>query len=483
NAVELRKTLSKDIYELDYYYEYLAIAYSKAGRLKEFIDIFEKSGDLNDKPDKKAIIYNRIGNLFADSKKEQEAIPYYEKAIELDPNRSIYLGNMGLTYTKLEQWQEAIKYYQQAVELRKQSPDDPYGLDYYYEFLSEAYFKAGRLNEFIEIFEKSGDLNDNPDKKAIVYNRIGNLLANSYKEQEAIPYYEKAIELDPTRPIYLCNMGLTYTNLGQWQEAIENHKNAVELRKTLSKDIYELDYYYEYLAIAYSKAGRLKEFIDIFEKLGDLNDNPDKKAIVYNRIGNLLANSYKEQEAIPYYEKAIELDPTRPIYLCNMGLTYTNLGQWQEAIENHKNAVELRKTLSKDIYELDYYYEYLAIAYSKAGRLKEFIDIFEKSGDLNDKPDKKAIIYNRIGNLFADSKKEQEAIPYYEKAIELDPTRPIYLCNMGLTYAKIEQWNEAIECHKQAIELRKKSLDDPYGLDYYNSFLIEVYDKIGKKDP
>ncbi|NOU19784.1 MAG: tetratricopeptide repeat protein, partial [Bacteroidales bacterium] len=269
NAVDLKKKYyddPEDQNELDYYYEFLSEAYSKAGRLNEFIEIFEKSGDLNDNPDKKAIVYNRIGNLFANSNKEQEAIPYYIKAIKFDPHRPIYLCNLGLTYMTLEQLDEAIKYYKQAIELYRKSPDDFYGLDYYYDFLSEAYFKAGRLNEFIEIFEKSGDLNDNPDKKAIVYNRIGNLLANSYKEQEAIPYYEKAIELDPTRPIYLCNMGLTYTNLGQWQEAIENHKNAVELRKTLSKDIYELDYYYEYLAIAYSKAGRLKEFIDIFEK-------------------------------------------------------------------------------------------------------------------------------------------------------------------------------------------------------------------------
>jgi tetratricopeptide (TPR) repeat protein len=591
-AVEQRRQLSEDPYGLDYYYEFLSIAYSKAGRLKEFIDIFENSSDLNDKPDKKAIIYNRFGNLIADSNKEQEAIPYYEKAIELDPNKPIYLCNLGLTYTKLGQWDNAIKYHKQAIELRKKSSDEQYGLDYYYKFLSEAYFKADKLNEFLDIFEKSGDLNDSLDRKAIVFNRLGNLLADSKKDQESILYYEKAIALDPNRPIYLCNLGLTYAKLGQWQEAIENHKKAVELRKTLSKDLYELDYYYEYLSIAYSKAGRLMEFIDIFEKSGDLNDKPDKKAIIYNRLGNLLADSNKEQEAIPYYEKAIELDPNSPIYFCNLGLTHAKLEQWQEAIENHKKAVEQRRQLSEDpygldyyydflsetyfkagklnecleiiegtgylnnnpikkaavyntignsittaqeaipyyknaieldpnrpiylsnlgltyvnikqwneaiechrqavelrkkspddLYELDYYYEFLLEAYFKAGRLNEFLDIFEKSGDLNDKPDKKAIIYNRLGNLLADSNKEQEAIPYYEKAIELDPNSPIYLCNLGLSFSNLELWDRAIECHKQAIELRKKLPDDLYGLDYYNNFLIEVNNKIGKKDP
>jgi len=45
----------------------------------------------------------------------------------------------------------------------------------------------------------------------------------------------------------------------------------------------------------------------------------------------------------PTMKKAIGIDNTRPIYECNLGLTYQNLGQWEKAIEHYARAVELRK--------------------------------------------------------------------------------------------------------------------------------------------
>jgi hypothetical protein len=34
---------------------------------------------------------------------------------------------------------------------------------------------------------------------------------------------------------------------------------------------------------------------------------------------------------------------------------------------------------------------------------------------------------------------EQEAIPYYRKVLKLNKSTPIYFCNLGLTYAKLEK--------------------------------------------
>jgi len=60
------------------------------------------------------------------------------------------------------------------------------------ERCAEAYFNAGRLSEFEELFEKSGALKAEAEKKAVIYNRIGNLLGVSQQNQDAIPYYEKS---------------------------------------------------------------------------------------------------------------------------------------------------------------------------------------------------------------------------------------------------------------------------------------------------
>ncbi len=579
-AVELRRSKPADPNGLDYYYDFLGEAYFKAGKLREFEVLFEGSGDLKGEPEKKAVVYNRIGNLFFVASQNLEAIPYYEKAIELDSRRPIYECNLGNTYGNLQKWEEMIKHCSRAVELRRDTPD-PNGLDYYYEFLAEGYYKAGKLREFEVLFEGSGDLKEEPEKKAAVYNRIGNLHFGEYKNKESIPYYMKAAELAPhvavyhanlggayralalweeaekaylkaielepenadyqnrlgliyyglgrfeeslsyytkaieinpegavyhanlgtsygalgrwreakeaytktveldTQPIFECDLGRAYGNLGQWDIAIEHYTRALELRRETPSDPYGLDYYYDFLAEAYFRVGRLSEFEVLFKRSGDLNDEPEKKAVVYNRIGNLLAGASQNQEAVSYYEKAIDLDSTRPIYECNVGLTYGNLGQWGKAIEHHTRALELRRKTPADSNGMDYYYDFLAEACFKAGRLREFEDLFEKSGDLKDEPKKKAVIYNRVGNFFFSEYKYREAIPYYERAIGLDSRMPIYEVNLGLSYGNLGQWGKAIEHYTRAVELRREIPTDPNGLDYYYGYLAEGYFKAGR---
>jgi tetratricopeptide (TPR) repeat protein len=488
-SVELRRNAPDDPYGLDYYYDFLAEGYFKGNRLKEFEGLFETSGDLNDEPEKKAVVYNRIGNLLAGGYREQEAIGYYIKAISLDSKRPIYECNLGLTYGKLPvpNWDNMIIHFSRSVELRKKAPADPYGLDYYYGFLAEGYLKGSRLKEFEDIFEKSGDLNDEPEKKADIYNRIGNLLAGGYQEQEAIEYYEKAISLDSARPIYECNLGLSYGKLPvpNWDEMINHCRRSVELRKKAPGDPYGLDYYYEFLAEAHFKSGRLMEFEELFEKSGDLNDEPGKKAIVYNRIGNLLAGGNRVEEAIQYYEKAIKLDSTRPIYECNLGLTFGRLPapDWDEMINHCRRSVELRRNDPEDPYELDYYYGFLAGAYVKSDRLKEFEVYFETSDDLRDEPEKRARVYNQIGNAFFELYKNHEAMTYYKQSVEHDRENPIYECNLGRTYGNLLKWHEMIDHCRKAVELRRYSADDPYDSGYYYSFLIQAYESAITSDP
>ena len=479
-AIELRKKTPDDTFGLDYYYGFLAEAYFKSGKLEEFESLFSKSGDLDDEPAKKAQVYNQMGNLLFGAGSTKEAIPYYEKAIGLDPKRPIYECNLGFMHAKLAQWNNAIEHYKRAIELRTVTPNDEYGFDYYYGFLAEACFNAGKLGEFEDLLQKSGALDGDPEKKSEVYDRIGNLLIGAGSLREAIPYYEKAIGLDPKRPIYECNLGLTYENLGQWEKAIEHCTRAVELRKSTPGDTYSLDYYYGFLAEVYVKSGRLAEFEDLFQKSGALENEPPKKADVYNRIGNVLFGAGSVHEAISYYQKAIELDPKRPIYQSNLGLMYANLAQWERAIEHYRRAIELRTVTPDDEYGFDYYYGFLAEACFNAGKLGEFEELLQKSGALDSDPEKKSEVYDRIGNLLFEAGSVQEAISYYQKAMKLDPKRPIYESNLGLMYATLAQWDKAIEHYRRAIDLRNVTPGDPYDLDYYYDALSQTYLKAGK---
>ena len=56
-------------------------------------------------------------NIFCLEGKYEEAIVYYNKAIELDPNNSAAYYNKGSVKADLGEYEEAIKYYDMAIEL------------------------------------------------------------------------------------------------------------------------------------------------------------------------------------------------------------------------------------------------------------------------------------------------------------------------------------------------------------------------------
>ncbi len=66
--------------------------------------------------------------------------------------------------------------------------------------------------------------------------------------------------------------------------------------------------------------------------------------------------------------------------------------------------------------------------------------MFEASGDLKNEPEKKAIIYSRIGNL----------------------------------HSLLNNWKESEVFHQRANDLRLKATADPYDLEYYRNFLEEA---------
>ncbi len=151
-----------------------------------------------------ANIYYRMGKL----DKYSELV---EKVIEKDPNNAGLYYNLGITSMQMERPEKAVEYYKQAIEI------DPSMTDAYINLAS------AKLMKEQEIIDEMNNLGmSKEDNKR--YEELGEERKELY--QEALPYLEKATELDPNNTEAIRTLRNIYLQLGEDEKA-EQMKNKL----------------------------------------------------------------------------------------------------------------------------------------------------------------------------------------------------------------------------------------------------------------
>ena len=193
-----------------------------------------------------------------------EAIRFYEKSIELDPEFVDTHNNLGYVLNNMERYEEAKQFLQKAVEL------DP------------AY--------------------------AYAYHNLGNSLKNLGQYQEAEQAYRKAILLDPEDAYPYNGLGNTLKELKQYQEAEQAYRKAIQLDPQYVNA-------YNHLGILLAELKQYQEAERVFRKAIQLDP---QYVNAYNNLGILLYQTNRYEEAQQALFKAIEIDPTYSSAYYNM---------------------------------------------------------------------------------------------------------------------------------------------------------------------
>lgn len=189
----------------------------KEGKLDEAITYYEKAIQLNPTY---AGTYNDLGNLFQDKGNIDEAIACYQKALHLNPNFTGAHYNLGDSFQDKGQLDEAIKCYQRAIEL------DPRFADAYNN-LAIALKDKGQIDEAIICCKKAIALN--PNLVNAIYN-LGNALQDKGQLDEAIEYYQKALQHDSNHIGAYTNLGHVSQSRGQLDKAEMYFRRAMEIK-------------------------------------------------------------------------------------------------------------------------------------------------------------------------------------------------------------------------------------------------------------
>jgi tetratricopeptide (TPR) repeat protein len=187
------------------------------GQTAEAMDYFQKSLQMN--PDDADTMYNlgevqsRLGNLDA-------AANYYRRALQIDPEHANALYNLGNTMTRLGRVDEAIADYSRSLQI---DPDRADILDN----LGFALAAKKQFPEAVANFEAALKLDpDFPD----AHNNLATVLFMEHRFDEAAQHYREAIRLTPDNPQIYANLGDTLVRQGNIPEAVQNYQTALRLK-------------------------------------------------------------------------------------------------------------------------------------------------------------------------------------------------------------------------------------------------------------
>jgi len=265
----------------------------------------------------KAFNENKYESALASFKNilEIQDLPVMQEADQKASVDTVIIFNAGLAAYNAEKYDEAVKYYTEAAK---------YGYNgaRTFELIGASYLNlqdtAKALTALQDGFEKY------PENSAIMVTMI-NIYLNANKVDEAMKYLNLAIKQDEGNASFYFARGSLYDKISQPDSAIIAYKKAIELKPDY------FDAYYNLGAIYYNQGVKQVETANSIP-----SNQPDKYEVEKNK-----ADDYFKQ-AIPYMEKASEVNPEDTYSLESLKTLYYRLKMMDKFDEVNKKLEDLK---------------------------------------------------------------------------------------------------------------------------------------------
>jgi tetratricopeptide (TPR) repeat protein len=201
-------------------------------------------------------------------------------------------------------------------------------------WLGLALEQRGRVDDAINYFQTA--LQINPDC-AETHNNLGQAMLQRGQLDEAIAHFQKALQLEPRYKETHINLGHALVQKGRVDEAIFHYQEALKIDSRYAEA-------HNNLANAFLQRGQLDEAIAHFQKA--LETKPDY-AEAHNNLSIALRQKGRVDEAIAHCQQALEIKPDFVEARYNLGVALGQKGRVDEAIANYQKAIELARAAGR----------------------------------------------------------------------------------------------------------------------------------------
>ena len=465
-AIELNKNFVTSWRRLAYLFE-------KHDRNRDAVKAYQQSLRINPK---NVSVWNDYGCLCLKLNKQDDAIDAFSKVIELDRSFGWAYSNLGLAYAQRNEMRESIPFHKKALEFLTSDVEkadiwnrlaEVYRSLDDYDNAVQAYRNADLLKRGNVQTEKPASPQPIADSTSEAEEAVETESALPEERSEAIPAVElKAEEEVPqwilpsekstggetmqvTMPLFSRIFGgktarssnetprTHFEIASDWNEKGNTHfkKGAYEF----AEDAYEraikqdhtFGWAYGNLGLAHLMQGRYGEAIILFQKSIELLQSKDDIARVWNHLGNLYRMLNDYDNAVVAYQNADMLNPdavevrdeNEKVHSApgsgsglawdELGDQFFEMGSYGEAANCYGKAIEIEP-------KNGFLYSNKALCLSYVGSLDDAIPLYERSLELFRDENEKALVWNRLGNVYRKMNEYDKAMDAYQHAVKLN---------------------------------------------------------------
>jgi eukaryotic-like serine/threonine-protein kinase len=169
-------------------------------------------------------------------------------------------------------------------------------------------------------------------------------------------------------------------------------------------------------------------------------------------LGNAEFDRGRAMASLPFYRRAVELDPNFAWVYARMGTVYANAGEFEPAKEYTRKAYELKDRVSEreKLYITEHYYETVT---GELDKQIETLELYDRTYPSDSVPGNNlAIAYSQIGEF-------EKAAEVARHSMVADPNSSNAYSTLSYAYAAMDRPDEARQILEKALKLFPESED------------------------